>query len=545
MYKSKTCPHCGIIFTPETPRQTYCSQNCRFNHQKLKEKSKREEYKIPCEWCGTLFHPRTNTQKYCDGVHYRKCEICGEEFEIDLKKQDKPRTCSKECSYKLRFKDGNPFSRIECREKAEQTMLDKYGVRHAAQNNQFKEKMRETYREKTGYDHPVHNPEARSKMTSSARISRFESRIKQLLDEYGINYIHHYTITTDQASHEFDFYLPDNKLLIDADGLFYHGYLDDPNGKQVLDYYDEDRLAIIPEDCRLIVIVEGQEEKKIKEISELLREEYTLDEYDTEIFKWCRSIGFPYPQHTDDRMLKDWNRLCNYQSERYIPQCRLGNSIIQNFHHSIYSAHVGKYSSPLEGWEDDEKLKKVISNRLIYMNDVDPSKVLSGFNISKVCPKVSVFNPVLARYLTEKYLSKYKIVLDPFSGWSGRMLGVCSTGRIYIGFDLNQTAVKESNEIIDFLGLSAEVTCKDTLEQEGGGSCILTCPPYGAKEIYANEVMFHTCDEWIDIVLKNFDCDTYVFVVDKTEGYKDYIKEEISSTSHFNTTKEYVIVIQQ
>ena len=60
-----------------------------------------------------------------------------------------------------------------------------------------------------------------------------------------------------------------------------------------------------------------------------------------------------------------------------------------------------------EAWEDDTLLKKVISNRLIYKNNVDPSKVLTGFNISKICPRVSIFNPVLAKYIVSNYLSEF------------------------------------------------------------------------------------------------------------------------------------------
>ena len=43
--------------------------------------------------------------------------------------------------------------------------------------------------------------------------------------------------------------------------------------------------------------------------------------------------------------------------------------------------------------------------------------------------------------------------------------------------------------------------------------------------------------------MKHFVCNKYVFVVDHTERYIDYVKEEIHTSSHFSNAKEQVIVI--
>lgn len=202
--------------------------------------------------------------------------------------------------------------------------------------------------------------------------------------------------------------------------------------------------------------------------------------------------------------------------------------------------------SPYDAWYDDEKLKKVIENRLIYVNNVDPHKILRGFNISKIAPRVSKFNPVLAKYIIQKYLNEYSEIFDPFSGYSGRLLGAASTlNKRYIGQDLNENVVNESKQIIDFLSINDRCTVenKDVLKSSGQYQCLLTCPPYGKKEIYNNESVFKTCDGWIDECLSRFRCNKYAFVVDKTDKYKNNIVEEINHTSHFNKTKEYIIVV--
>ena len=51
------------------------------------------------------------------------------------------------------------------------------------------------------------------------------------------------------------------------------------------------------------------------------------------------------------------------------------------------------------------------------------------------------------------------------------------------------------------------------------------------------------CDQWIDECIKRFNCKKYLFVVDKTEKYKENIVEEIKNNSHFGSKIEYVILI--
>ena len=126
MYKDKICPICGNAFSPVNARAKYCSIECRHRAEQLREEEKKAKVQRICEWCGQSFHPRTNTQKYCDAIHYANCVICGKQFEIDLRKQDKRQTCSRECHTKLMFQKGNPFADPDSRAKAADTMKQRY-----------------------------------------------------------------------------------------------------------------------------------------------------------------------------------------------------------------------------------------------------------------------------------------------------------------------------------------------------------------------------------------------------------------------------------
>lgn len=547
----KICAVCGKQFDDICALQhetKTCSELCKKELQNQNKKAHWGKLTKLCRWCGKEFHPTTNSQVYCDGPHYKKCRICGKEFEIDASSIDSRArvTCSKQCQNII---SGEILQKSEVRAKQKATMLDRYGAEYPAQIPQFSQKQTQTMINRYGVISPMQHPDMRGKISKNAKTSKLEQRICNLLDNYAIKYIHHYFIKNDKYSHEFDFYLPDFNLLLDADGVYYHSYLDDPDGERVRDDYDEVRLALVPEHCRLHVIVEGNEDVQIKEVIQKLESTgHDFAQYDSQLFQWCRSIDFPYPSYDDKRLMKDWGSLNKYINDTYVPQCRIGESIIKQFHKSIYHCHVGTCLSPYEGWYDDDKLKKVIRNRLIYQNSVDPSKILSGFNISKTAPRVTVFNPILAKYLIRRYLNDYSQIFDPFSGFSGRLLGAASLGKQYIGQDINSTTIKEANKIIRYLELDSErysVSAKDVLKSAGKYECLLTCPPYSSKEVYGSETVFKTCDEWIDECLSRFKCKTYVFVVDDTDNYADNVVEELSNKSHFADMHEKVIVIHK
>lgn len=572
--KKKICKWCGREFTASHFRVVYCDG---------------PHYKN-CSVCGKEFEfdPKTQLNKStCSKECFVKLQLSHRNIEEEKKKQKK--------SLLEKYGVDNSAKIPGSIEKAKKTSLEKYGHEWYTQTDEYKERARVTSLEKYGTEHwlsneatiskrkstclekygsenvfssdygkskirgtlldsyNVTNPsqvaEFRKKAIKNSRNSSLETKVATLLREYNIDYVHHYQVSDKETQrfHEFDFYLPKYKLLIDCDGLYFHSYLSDPNGKQSLDYYDETRLSLIPEDHKFHVIVEGQEEHDIKNLVNLLEsEDSSVFDYEGYLFNWCRSIGFPYPDYSDSRMISDYSSLCKYTNDVYRPTARMGESLIKKFHKSLYSAHVNNFVSPVDAWYDDALLKKVIKNRLIYRNNVDPSKILAGFNVSKICPRVSIFNPVLAKYIVTKYLSDFDTVFDPFSGFSGRMLGVSSTGKTYIGQDLNEIAVKESNEIVDFLNLkSSKVIVKDVLDSQGEYPCLVTCPPYGVKEHYNHETVYKSCDEWIDEILTRFKCRRYVFIVDTTSRYESKTREEIKSTSHFVKLSELLLVIDR
>ena len=135
-------------------------------------------------------------------------------------------------------------------------------------------------------------------------------------------------------------------------------------------------------------------------------------------------------------------------------------------------------------------------------------------------------------------------VLDPCCGFSGRMLGTCILGKHYIGQDINSVTIKESNKIKDYFKLNAVLKVNDSIYDSSEYECLFTCPPYGNKENWHQDIEVLSADEWIDVCLKNYKCKAYLFVVDKTEKYKDFVVEEFKNKSYLNENSEQVVFIK-
>lgn len=550
-----------------------------------------------CKLCGKQFTAKYNAQRYCNDTHYKTCTICGNSFEITWATKDKE-CCSKACTQKLRERTmterfGVPFSMQseELRKKSEETSLKRFGVKHAAQSEAIKEKTKAHFQEKYGVDWPVEaswfqekskqtcldkygveytsqipgrtekmqqtnlqryggvapicNPDIRKASATAYKgnASSLERRLHNFLKQYNIKYESEYVIKGETFTHSFDAYLPEHNILIDCDGMFYHGYLDDPDGQWVLPDNDTRRLELIPEGVRFLIIAEDDFERGLKQLQRMLASESDILEYESDIFKWCRSVGFPYPEYSDNRLAKDFSKLCNLDVTQLPMYNWFGLSTIRQYHRSLWDCKVKGNISPKEAWFDDELLKKVIANRLIYIDNLNPSNVLRGFNISKIGPRVSIFNPVVAKYLVQKYLDEFEIVFDPFSGFSGRLLGTCCLGKYYIGQDIREETVAESLSIIQHHALSAQISSKDVLQSAGTYPCLFTCPPYADVELYQDNQVVKTCDDWIDECISRFRCDRYLFVVDRTDKYSEHIVEELPMRSHFRKSSEYVVCI--
>lgn len=310
--------------------------------------------------------------------------------------------------------------------------------------------------------------------------------------------------------------------------FLYNGDLIEIKGGQFI----KDGHLINPYDRELDGLYESKQNcmkcNNVKLITDIsFAKEYVDKKYTQDFVKLFR-VGLPFPFLNEN--LKDTSDV----------------GLIHHFHKSIYYGNVYNRISPIQAWEDKELIKKTALNRLKYIGKCRPSDILQGFNVTKYAPKVSVFNPKLATDIIKKYVDE-GIIFDPFSGFSGRMIGAFNNAKKYIGQDINEEHIKESIELAKYMNFEAKLCVCDILDdtkKRFENTCLFTCPPYNEKEKWGIETVSKTCDEWIDICLKTYACNSYIFVVDRTEKYTKHIIDEISNKSHFGENKELIIKLK-
>ena len=447
-----------------------------------------------------------NNGSYMSDVHKQKLIQMSKEPEIIKKRIN------------TRIKNNGSYWSEEMTEKSKQTSLEKYGYEYWTSNPENYEKtLKNRLNKNNGY------------------LSKAEKKFAEMLKNRHVDFKYNYVLN----KKHWDFAIFNNgilDILIEIDSEYNHGLMKDADGKHVRGEQDFKRFSKINDNIKFLVIDSKRIDEGIKETINLMGINY--DNFIQKIIELCNT-DFPYPSYDEKRMLEDYERLCRFDNIK----ATLTYSLITNFHKSIWHCHVKNKPSPYEAWYNKDLLKKCIENRFIYKSVLSSQNVLNGFNICKIAPKISLFNPNIAKYLIKKYLNNYQTVFDPFSGYSGRMLGCCSLNKKYIGQDVNEITINESVEIKNFLHLDSELSCKDIFESSGEYDCLFTCPPYGDKENWNQVIKNISCDQWIDECLKRFRCKNYLFVVDDTEKYKNNVVEEICNKSHFGLNTEKIILI--
>ena len=563
------CKECGQEFTKIDCVTRHAKMIHKMEPKAYYDKWFKKEGEGICKCCGTetkYWNLEHGYREFCS----RKC-FWKVTTQLESVKEKRKQTC------KEKYDSENYMQCKDFKEKTEVTNLREYGVKNAGgsdvaiakikatklanhgdenYNNMEqtyatkeikygdkyynnKMKTRQTWQKAYNIDitSPMQIPGVKQKALSySSKMTTPEKKLFEFLKNRKFQFQYGYELN----GKSFDFAIFNNnelKLLIEIDGIYYHGLTEDRNGKHVRGENDCERFSKVPENVKYIVCDEDNIENCFGEIVKV---------YDMDYDEWIKSIisdlpkEFPYPKYTKERLAKDWKHLQEWEWNK---NSYVGSSIVRHFHESIWEAHVGKNISPVECWNNKELLEKTVKNRMIYSSRLSSQSIVDGFNVSKIAPKVSVFNPMSAKYLIKTYLNEFSEVFDPFSGFSGRMLGCCALGKKYVGQDINTKHVIESNRIIDYLRLNASVKEQDIFIDQGEYECLFTCPPYGLKEIWNEHETNYTCDMWIAQCITRYDCKKYLFVVDSSERYKDYIIGEITNSSHFGNRKEYIVLI--
>lgn len=230
----------------------------------------------------------------------------------------------------------------------------------------------------------------------------------------------------------------------------------------------------------------------------------------------------------------------------HFPYHRAG-MVLKRIHKSYWSAAVGPLKSPYAAWSTKKAVfKRLVENRLKYHPSLNAlgaaglptlSMLVAGFGVAKINPPVSFFAPSFGVKLIQKLVSE-PLIVDPFSGFSGRALASHLTGKKYCGFDVSPIRVSESQEVLAYYNMQnitvEQADASQSSFKEWRHAALLTCPPYGDKESWDGIVGYENEDYWVTQALLRHGCNKYIFIVGSTKDYASYeIKWEFSKSHSF------------
>jgi hypothetical protein len=175
-------------------------------------------------------------------------------------------------------------------------------------------------------------------------------------------------------------------------------------GDLLLKYATPDLYYKIPEECLTSDMVKAVDVDSLKTIRpkfyRVCNDIAIKKKMEYIIFGYYRSHGFPYMNHSQDRLhyllqeFLDFKPVCN---TGYIAHNSIGMNLCENFFPNIYDCSRKGYMSPQETWKNDEYLQKLVVNRLLHADIITDASMRTGIKLTKAC--VSNFKPGVAKYL--------------------------------------------------------------------------------------------------------------------------------------------------
>jgi tRNA1(Val) A37 N6-methylase TrmN6 len=239
-------------------------------------------------------------------------------------------------------------------------------------------------------------------------------------------------------------------------------------------------------------------------------------------FRYWRSRGFPYYKLSDADIKREYSRLTTVSKERIllgeeIQISRVGTQLANYFHPQIWSVRPRGRRSPLQCFNNDEELRRLIQRAFKVcpdrssVNENNLRGMLRTFN-GTGC--VSNFRPTAAKAIYEQYSRDGDIVVDFSSGYGGRLLGCLPLIRHYIGIDPCREQITGLRNMKARLQRLAKVeatasihhTCaEDFLPRldSNSVSLVFSSPPYFNTERYSEEpsqsfIRYPGYEEWLE-----------------------------------------------
>jgi hypothetical protein len=263
-------------------------------------------------------------------------------------------------------------------------------------------------------------------------------------------------------------------------------------------YYNTSNVSSNDDLYTKIVEVNGNfmTAKFIKQLSVEDRKKYIKP-----IFDYFRNNGWIYPSISDKKLITSYKKLCekniDIESDEIFNNGSLATDICKHYCQSYYKSSGRNKKNMVELWEDDDVLLRLIENRLVInwqsktneTFNICHRMMIQGMRSMRLVQPITMFKPIVAKYVCEKYSNIGDTVGDYSCGFGGRLLGAMSCGRKYIGTDpLTVPELKKMSDFFKFNDVTlihsgSEFYCGD----ENSVDLYWSSPPYYDLEYYSSD----------------------------------------------------------
>jgi hypothetical protein len=207
------------------------------------------------------------------------------------------------------------------------------------------------------------------------------------------------------------------------------------------------------------------------------------------ILSRLRATGFPEARDDEKELrtaLSKLQKMSPHLSEGALvyPYSTVGSTACVSFFPGRYRVRLRGKLSAWEAWHDDDLLRKAIQLQVDSGHPTTPLRVLRALVLYHRTP--SVFRPVVAKFVYERFCPPNGTVWDPCVGFGGRLLGAIAAGVQYLGTDVEQPTVDGNIRMSTVLGVSTRIVCTRAENFDPGVSLdlVFTSPPYFDLEDY-------------------------------------------------------------
>jgi transposase len=234
-------------------------------------------------------------------------------------------------------------------------------------------------------------------------------------------------------------------------------------------------------------------------------------------FEYFRAYGFPYPYYSKEERLEDWETLQNIKpiiSNNQI--LTLGEQGLKSMRHHCphyFEVKSSKLPSMISAFNNDDKLMNTINNRMgiTYKEtfNITGNMIRQGLRNSRQAFAASLFKPVVAKAIYERYCSENNVVLDISIGFGQRLLGAAASSKVkhYVGLDPWKKTIEAVENIRNEIGFSAELICAGSERcdlDKGAFDFCFSSPPFYNKEIYSEDSAQAYADKTLEEFLTNW-----------------------------------------